>query len=109
MDHARLYLHCYSHTHRALSASSIKTLDHFSPLSSVPSTGLAEVTNTMDEDQVKRQAQEAQEAQLGTLHQNAIGHKARKRFFFSSLDPASAEAVHKDAETVQYTPEEEVR
>ena len=62
--------------------------------------------NTMDEDQVKRQAQEAQ---LGTLHQNAIGHKARKRFFFSPLDPASAEAVHKDAETVQYTPEEEVR
>ena len=106
MDHARLDLHCCSHTHRVLGASSIKTLDHFSPLSSVPSTGLAEVMNTMDEDQVKRQAQEAQ---LGTLHQNAIGHRARKRFFFSPLDPASAEAVHKDAETVQYTPEEEVR
>jgi len=72
----------------------------------VPSTGSAEVMNTTDEDPVKRQEQEAQ---CGTLHQNAIGHKARKRSLFSPLDPVSAEAVHKDAETVQYTPEEEVR
>jgi len=68
-----------------------------------PSTGLAEAMNTMDENQVK------QKAQFGTLHQNAIGHEARRRFFFSPLDPVLAEAVHKDAEVVQYTPEEEVR
>jgi len=71
-----------------------------------PSISSAEVLNLTDEDQVKRREQEAQ---FGTLHQNAIGHKAQRRHFFSPLDPESAEAVHKDAEVVQYTPEEEVR
>jgi hypothetical protein len=44
----------------------------------------------------------------GTLHQSELGPPKRKHFF-SPLDSAWAEAVHRDAETVQYTPEEEVR
>jgi hypothetical protein len=44
----------------------------------------------------------------GTLHQLALGDQAKRKHFFSPLDPVYAEAVHKDAETVVYTPEEEV-
>lgn len=60
--------------------------------------------NTVDDSQTKRQ----QEIE-GTLHQKELGPKAQRKHFFSPLDPAWAEAVHRDAELVQYTPEEEVR
>ncbi|KAF5348886.1 hypothetical protein D9756_009799 [Leucocoprinus leucothites] len=73
---------------------------------SAPSTNSAEATQPLDEAQIKQRGQEAKD---GTLHQNAIGSKVKRKHFFSPLDPAWAEAVHKDAETVQYTPEEEWR
>lgn len=44
----------------------------------------------------------------GTLHQLALGDQAKRKHFFSPLNPVYAEAVHKDAETVVYTSEEEV-
>jgi hypothetical protein len=62
-------------------------------------------TSPVNGAQVKRTQQDAE---FGTLHQNAIGDKAKRRHFFSPLDLSWAEAVHKDAEDVQYTPEEEV-
>lgn len=43
----------------------------------------------------------------GTHHQLALGSQAKRKHFFSPLDPTYAEAVHKDAEAVEYTPEEE--
>lgn len=45
----------------------------------------------------------------GTARQNELGPKLKRAHFFSPLDPAVAEAVNKDAETVEYTPEEDVR
>ncbi|KAF8826959.1 hypothetical protein HHX47_DHR5000929 [Lentinula edodes] len=43
----------------------------------------------------------------GTARQNELGPKLKRAHFFSPLDPAVAEAVNKDAETVEYTPEED--
>ena len=45
----------------------------------------------------------------GTYHQLALGGQAKRTHVFSSLDSGFAEAVHRDAETVEYTSEEEVR
>lgn len=45
--------------------------------------------------------------QEGTFHQSQLGPKA-KRHFFSPLDLSYADAVHKDAETVNYSEDEEV-
>jgi hypothetical protein len=44
----------------------------------------------------------------GTLYQSELGPKAKRKHFFSPLDAACAEAVHKDAEFVEFTPDEEV-
>lgn len=44
----------------------------------------------------------------GTHHQLALGGQAKRKHIFSSLDSVYAAAVHEDAETVEYTPEEEV-
>ena len=44
----------------------------------------------------------------GTLYQSELGPKAKRKHFFSPLDAAYAQAVHKDAEFVEFTPEEEV-
>ncbi|KAF7329915.1 MFS general substrate transporter [Mycena kentingensis (nom. inval.)] len=44
----------------------------------------------------------------GTFHQDQLG-KAKRRHFFSPLDPAYSDACHKDAETVEFTEEEEKR
>ncbi|KZT28221.1 MFS general substrate transporter [Neolentinus lepideus HHB14362 ss-1] len=43
----------------------------------------------------------------GTFHQSQLGTKAKRKHFFSPLDPSYAEAVHKDAESVDFTQEEE--
>ncbi|KAF9564096.1 MFS general substrate transporter [Agrocybe pediades] len=43
----------------------------------------------------------------GTLHQSELGPKAHRKHFFSPLDPAYADAVHRDAESVEYTADEE--
>ncbi|KAJ3907684.1 MFS general substrate transporter [Lentinula edodes] len=45
----------------------------------------------------------------GTARQNELGPKLKRAHFFSPLDPAVAEAVNKDAETVEYTPEEDYK
>ncbi|KAF8800650.1 MFS general substrate transporter [Phlegmacium glaucopus] len=43
----------------------------------------------------------------GTLHQANLGlAKPKRKHFFSQLDPASADAVHRDAETIEYSIEE---
>ncbi|EMD37054.1 hypothetical protein CERSUDRAFT_114954 [Gelatoporia subvermispora B] len=43
----------------------------------------------------------------GTFYQAQVGKKAKRKHFFSPLDPALAEAVHKDALRVDYTEAEE--
>lgn len=69
----------------------------------IPSTTSVD-GNLTEESQIKQEQQQAE----GTSYQEALGPKAHRKHFFSPLDPAWAEAVHRDAETVQYTPEEEV-
>lgn len=44
----------------------------------------------------------------GTFHQAQLAFKVTRKHFFSPLDPSYADAVQRDAETVQYTLEEEV-
>ena len=44
----------------------------------------------------------------GTAYQALQGPKPHRKHFFSPLDQAYADAVHRDAETVVYTAEEEV-
>ncbi|THH18893.1 hypothetical protein EW146_g2180 [Bondarzewia mesenterica] len=44
----------------------------------------------------------------GTLYQSQLGEKSTRKHFFSPLDSTVAEAVHKDAEGVQYTEKEEL-
>ncbi|TFK75711.1 MFS general substrate transporter [Pluteus cervinus] len=43
----------------------------------------------------------------GTAHQDNLGGKPVRKSFFSPLDSAYSEAVHLDAETVEFTEEEE--
>ncbi|KAI3607385.1 mfs transporter [Moniliophthora roreri] len=45
----------------------------------------------------------------GTAHQNELGPKPIRRHFFSPLDGTYAAAVHEDAKTMEYTPEEDYR
>ncbi|KAJ3779007.1 MFS general substrate transporter [Lentinula raphanica] len=45
----------------------------------------------------------------GTARQNELGPKLKRAHFFSPLDPAVAEAVNRDAETVEYTADEEYK
>ncbi|EKM78465.1 hypothetical protein AGABI1DRAFT_129571 [Agaricus bisporus var. burnettii JB137-S8] len=65
------------------------------------------ISTEIKEVDVSKTARDEQ-ASDGTLHQSGLGPPQR-RHFFSPLDPTWAEAVHRDAETVQYTPEEERR
>lgn len=44
----------------------------------------------------------------GTYHQAQMSFKPSRKHFFSPLDSSYADAVHRDAETVQFTPQEEV-
>ncbi|KAF8958103.1 MFS general substrate transporter [Flammula alnicola] len=43
----------------------------------------------------------------GTAYQSELGPKPKRKHFFSSLDPAYADAVHRDAEDVEFTAEDE--
>ncbi|KAF8893010.1 MFS general substrate transporter [Infundibulicybe gibba] len=43
----------------------------------------------------------------GTNYQSQLGLKPKRKYFFSPLDPAYADAVHHDAEEVEYTKAEE--
>ncbi|KAL0581030.1 hypothetical protein V5O48_001024 [Marasmius crinis-equi] len=45
----------------------------------------------------------------GSAHQDSLGPKAKRRHFFSPLDRAYADAVHEDAKTVEFTPEEDYK
>jgi hypothetical protein len=45
----------------------------------------------------------------GTFHQMGLGLRTKRKHFFSPLDPSYANAVHRDAETVEYSEAEEVR
>jgi hypothetical protein len=45
----------------------------------------------------------------GDYHQSQLGPKPSRKHFFSPLDPAYADAVNRDAETVEFTEAEEVR
>lgn len=45
----------------------------------------------------------------GTFHQGQMGPKPKRKHFFSSLDPSYADAVHRDAASVEYSEDEEVR
>ena len=63
-------------------------------------------TNSTEEG---RESLHNDNAAEGTHYQQALGGHAKRKHFFASLDQAFAEAVHKDAGTVEYTSEEEVR
>ncbi|KAG5636315.1 hypothetical protein H0H81_008429 [Sphagnurus paluster] len=43
----------------------------------------------------------------GTFHQSQLGLKAKRKHFFAPTDQSYADAVHRDAETVEFTEEEE--
>lgn len=62
--------------------------------------------------QVDRSIEEVDGAQHtnseGTANQALQGPKPKRKHFFSPLDHTYADAVHRDAETVKYTAEEEV-
>ncbi|KAK7042317.1 MFS general substrate transporter [Favolaschia claudopus] len=68
----------------------------------------------MDHDDTKIQdvergsdASGSQVNKTGDHHQSQLGPKAERKHFFSPLDPAYADAVNRDAETVEYTEAEE--
>jgi hypothetical protein len=46
--------------------------------------------------------------EAGTFHQQELTSQAKRKHFFSPLDSAHAEAVHRDAEDVVFTDEEDV-
>lgn len=72
---------------------------------------VGEASQRLDLDVEKVQVEEREQEKAnaeGTMYQSQLGEKAIRKHFFSPLDPAFAEAVHKDAEGVQYTEEEEV-
>lgn len=54
-------------------------------------------------------ASDEQVSSEGTFFQEQVGRKPKRKHFFSPLDSALAEAVHKDAGQVDYTDAEEVR
>lgn len=71
---------------------------------------VGEASQRLDLDVEKVQVEEREQEKAnaeGTMYQSQLGEKAIRKHFFSPLDPAFAEAVHKDAEGVQYTEEEE--
>ncbi|KAG6855161.1 hypothetical protein H0H87_007447, partial [Tephrocybe sp. NHM501043] len=41
------------------------------------------------------------------IYQAQLGFKATRKHFFAPIDSAYADAVHRDAETVEYTDKEE--
>lgn len=63
-----------------------------------PELGISQPSS--DDDQVQKEE--------GTYHQAQFDFKVKRKHFFSPLDASYAEAVHRDAERVQFTPEEEV-
>jgi hypothetical protein len=63
---------------------------------------------TKDSTEEGRESFYNDNAAQGTHYQQALGGRAKRKHFFASLDQAFAEAVHKDAGTVEYTSEEEV-
>lgn len=44
----------------------------------------------------------------GSYYQSQLGPKPKRKHFFSSLDPSYANAVNRDAETVEFTAQEDV-
>jgi hypothetical protein len=59
------------------------------------------------DDDVEKSSSEDHNTE-GTFHQNQMGPKPKRKHFFSSLDPSYADAVHRDAASVEYSEEEEV-
>lgn len=62
----------------------------------------------MEDKEIQSHVERNQENVDGTMHQNALGPKPARKHFFSPLDSTYADAVHRDAETVDFTPEEDV-
>lgn len=75
------------------------------PMMPLPAAHDAEKTTVVDEAQVIEDIQREE----GTYCQSQLGDKPPRKHFFSPLDPSCSEAVHGDAETVRFNPEEEVR
>lgn len=76
-----------------------------SPVIPLPAVHDAEKTAVVDEAQIIEDIQRVE----GTYCQSQLGDKPPRKHFFSPLDPSYSEAVHGDAETVRFSPEEEVR
>ena len=69
----------------------------------VPAMSIVEKDKDVDIEEARVEASNSE----GTLHQAALGERAKRRHFFSALDREVADAVHKDAETVEFTEAEE--
>ena len=69
----------------------------------VPATPVLEKDKDVDIEEARVEASNAQ----GTFYQGALGERVKRRHFFSPLDREVADAVHKDAETVEFTEAEE--
>lgn len=69
----------------------------------VPVTPVLEKDKDVDIEEARVEASNAE----GTFHQAALGERVKRRHFFSALDREVADAVHKDAETVEFTEAEE--
>ncbi|KAF5325017.1 hypothetical protein D9619_009573 [Psilocybe cf. subviscida] len=68
--------------------------------------GSSSPTHSVDVDEVEK-ISPSHTNREGTVHQLALGPKPKRKHFFSALDPSYADAVHQDAESVHFTPEEE--
>lgn len=62
-----------------------------------------------DANDVERSSGGSQVNREGDYHQSQMGPKPTRKHFFSPLDSGYADAVHRDAETVEFTEAEEVR
>ncbi|KAJ7135487.1 MFS general substrate transporter [Mycena crocata] len=65
-----------------------------------------EQNDTKDVD-IERNSDVARTNKEGDYHQSQLGPKPTRKHFFSPLDPGYADAVNRDAETVEFTEAEE--
>lgn len=60
-------------------------------------------------DDIEDSASKGSSNREGTTYQAQLAVRAHRAHFFSPLDPAYSEAVHRDAESVEFTADEEVQ
>ncbi len=89
-------------------ASPYSSHRYISRLAEYPQPHLAPPTVMSDDKEIVLTADQSPNRE-GTAHQSALGPKPKRKHFFSPLDSTYADAVNLDAESVEFTPEEDVR